>query len=136
MTTLPLDKSAAMALGIAATAMPFADSAEDESERWLRILRVHGESSRVLSEAGVSEAPREDVSHSGRVDEITVARIIDRAHQCAVRRGGDAVGTSDVLVAVADVYGDAFDRVLHAHGTSREALLELLGEQGQVVPGS
>jgi hypothetical protein len=126
MTTLPLDKSAAMALGIAATALPFADSAEDESERWLRILRMHGESSRVLSEAGVSEAPREEVGHTGHVDEATVERIIDRANACAVRRGGDAVVTSDVLVAVADVYGDAFDRVLHAHGTTREAVLELV----------
>ena len=30
-------------VALAGTAMPFAHSAEDEAERWLRALRLHGQ---------------------------------------------------------------------------------------------
>jgi hypothetical protein len=46
-----------MALGIASTAMPFARTATDEAERWLRVLRLHGEAGMALRALGVSEGP-------------------------------------------------------------------------------
>ena len=42
------------------------------------------------------------------------------------RRGADRIATADVLMAVMDVYGDDFDRVLRAHGTDRDEMLERL----------
>ena len=56
-TTATLAPDAAMALGIAATAMPFARTPEGEAERWLRVLRLHGESGIALQALGVSEGP-------------------------------------------------------------------------------
>ena len=50
-----LAPDAAMVLGIAATAIPFARTPEDEAERWLRILRLHGEVGAALQALGVSE---------------------------------------------------------------------------------
>ena len=44
-----------MVLGIASTAMPFARTADEEAERWLRVLRLHGEVGAALQALGVSE---------------------------------------------------------------------------------
>ena len=57
---LPFRTDAAMALGLAATAMPFAASRRAEALRWLRILRLHGEAARVLCALGVGETPLGD----------------------------------------------------------------------------
>ena len=40
---IPLSQDAALVVALAGTAMPFAHSAEDEAERWLRALRLHGQ---------------------------------------------------------------------------------------------
>jgi hypothetical protein len=37
------------------------------------------------------------------------------------------VGTTEVLLAVMEVYGEDFDRVLAAHGTDRDEVLARLG---------
>lgn len=122
-----------MVLGIAATAMPFAGSPTAEAERWLRILRAHGESGLILSSVGVSEAPLDEATapsappDQGGSD--AAARIPDEAVHQAVQRGSEAVSTSDVLAAVIHVYGETFDRVLEAHGTDRQEVLELLDLQ-------
>ena len=137
MSALPLDRSAAVALGLAGTALPFAGSAEAEAERWLRILRVHGEASLILSSVGVTEAPQGEREHEaeehaprlGGGEQDAVARVTDAACQRAAKRGADVIDTSDILIAVAEVYGDAFDRALRAHGTSRKEVLELLDVQ-------
>ena len=50
-----LAPDAAMVLGIASTAMPFARNREAEAERWLRLLRLHGEVGIALQALGVSE---------------------------------------------------------------------------------
>ena len=51
-----LAPDAAMVLGIAATAIPFARTPEEEVERWLRLLRLHGEVGAVLQALGDDRA--------------------------------------------------------------------------------
>jgi hypothetical protein len=146
-----LADDAAMVLGIASTAMPFARTPEAEAERWLRLLRVHGEVGVALRELGVSDGPladagertREDRGPSGPAeragkdhgpsgaagheDRDAVAAVAEDAVRIAAQRGAGGVGTTDVLIAVMRVYGEDFDRVLRAHGTDRDAVLERLG---------
>ena len=50
-----LAPDAAIVLGIASTAMPFARTPGDAAERWLRVLRLHGEVGAALQALGVSE---------------------------------------------------------------------------------
>jgi hypothetical protein len=134
---LPLDRSAAVAVGLAGTAMPFAGSPEAEAERWLRILRVHGDASVILSSVGVTEAPQAEPEHDsgppaegrGDTEQDVLARVTDVARRRAGERGADAVDTSDLLMAVTRVYGDAFDHALRAHGSSRQEVLAVLEAQ-------
>jgi hypothetical protein len=130
-----LAPDAAMALGIASTAMPFARTPEDEAERWLRVLRMHGEAGSALQALGVSEGPlrasggssdRESPTLAGADDRDPVARVSEHAVDIAGRRGAGGVGTKDLLMAVMRIYGEDFDRVLRAHGTDREEVLERL----------
>jgi hypothetical protein len=129
-----LAPDAAMALGIASTAMPFARTPEDQAERWLRVLRLHGDAGVALQALGVSEEPLRAVddralaeSNGSGAHPDAVDRVADGATQIAVDRGAGGVATSDLLVAVMDVYGADFDRVLQAHGTDRDEVLERLG---------
>ncbi len=128
---------AALVLGIAATAIPFARTPEDEAERWLRVLRLHGEVGVALQALGVSEASLR--SHAAepvdgeRFDEAVnpehrhvVALVSDRAIAIAAERQAPGVGTTDVLMAVMQVYGTVFERALHAHGTDADEVLERL----------
>jgi hypothetical protein len=143
-SSLAPDTNAAMVLGMASTAMPFAATSQAEAERWLRILRGHGEAGIALQALGVSEAPLEASSEStdeqrgGTVPEggDVVAAVTDGAVRVAGRRGARAVGTADVLVAVMDVYGADFDHVLRAHGTDRAEVLERLGAEMPDAPSS
>jgi len=137
------DTNSAIVLGVASTAMAFASSPEAEAERWLRILRLHGRAGAALQALGVSEAPLEAADgpaaptrpDPARADGLSVvSAVTDRAVQIAARRGAQAVDTSDVLVAVMDVYGDDFDRVLRMHGTDRGEVLERLGAETSGPP--
>ncbi len=138
-----LAPDAAMALGIASTAMPFARTPEDEAERWLRVLRTHGEAGIALQALGVSEGPLETsrgdapesqgsapavagVPDGAADDRDAVAQVTEHALDIASRRGADGVGTLDLLMAVMRIYGEEFDRVLRAHGTDRDEVLERL----------
>jgi ATP-dependent Clp protease ATP-binding subunit ClpA len=145
MSTPTLAPDAAMVLGIAATAIPFARTPEDEAERWLRLLRLHGEVGAVLQAIGVSEdsirehAERVDRTPSQAVDRDAenrdvIARVGERAAQVAHARGVDGVGTTDLLMAVLEVYGDVFERALRAHGTDVEEVLERLAVETPVAP--
>jgi hypothetical protein len=126
----------AMVLGIASTAMPFARTPEAQAERWLRVLRLHGEVGVALQALGVSEGPlrtsgegagRERAGGPARVDDRdVVAQVTEYAVRIAGRRGAAGVATADVLMAVMQVYGEDFDRVLQAHGTDRNEVLERL----------
>jgi hypothetical protein len=144
-STPTLAPDAAMVLGIAATAIPFARTPEDEAERWLRLLRLHGEVGAVLQAIGVSEdsirehAERVERTPSQAVDRDAenrdvIARVGERAAQIAQARGVDGVGTTDLLMAVLEVYGDVFERALRAHGTDVEEVLERLAVETPVAP--
>lgn len=125
------DLDAAMVLGMASTAIPFAHSREAQAERWLRILRLHGEAGAALQALGVSEAPLDghpvsDSPAGESSEEDPVATVSEGASACAAGRGAETVGTVDVLLSVMDVYGGDFDEVLRQHGTDRDEVLERL----------
>ncbi|MCA1677452.1 MAG: hypothetical protein LC777_00110, partial [Actinobacteria bacterium] len=54
---LPLSQDAALVVALAGTAMPFSHSAQDQAERWLRTLRLHGQVGAAMQGLGISEAP-------------------------------------------------------------------------------
>lgn len=127
-SSLPFCTDAAMAVGLASTALPFATSRRAEALRWLRILRLQGEAARVLCALGVGEAPLPDVDPdadellpaAGRTGRDPVTSISELAVRVARKRGAPSVGTGDILVAVMRFYGSDFDAVLTAHGTDRD----------------
>jgi hypothetical protein len=130
------DTDTAIVLGIASTALPFARSPEAEAERWLRILRMHGDAGTALQSLGVSEAPLEAGAlpvngAAARADAGECRDVVEMVSKSAARvatfRGAESVGAGDVLVGVMDVYGGDFDRVLRIHGTDRDEVLERLG---------
>ncbi len=135
---------AAMVLGIAATAMPFARTPQDEAERWLRILRLHGDVGATLQGLGVSEGSLKVVGEAGTAapeageraassdagQRDVVSQVNEHAAQRAAGRAAAEVTTTDVLMAVMQVYGVDFDAVLRAHGTDRREVLRRLGGEG------
>jgi len=142
MSTAPtLAPDAAMVLGIAATAIPFARTPQDEAERWLRLLRLHGEVGATLQALGVSEESMR--IHAERVDQQAsqpsrdvdnrdvIARVGERASLIAQARGVGGVLLRDLLMAVLEVYGNVFERALRAHGTDAEEVLERLNATSQ-----
>lgn len=132
--SLPYGTDAAMALGLASTAMPFAASRRSEALRWLRILRLHGEAARVLCALGVGETPLGEEGRSessepeaeAERDRDPVAAVSELAVRLARKRGANTVGTGDVLLAAMRFYGPEFDRVLSAHGTDRDEVISRL----------
>jgi hypothetical protein len=132
----------AIVLGIAATAMPFARTTEAEAERWLWVLRIHGDSGVALQALGVGEAsieaPHDGAEHRADPekdeDKGAIGLVTQQAVRVASERGSHTVDTTDVLLAVMDVYGADFDRVLRAHGTDRDEVLERLAVQKHAQP--
>jgi glutathione S-transferase len=131
---LGLSEDAAIVLALADTAVPFASSPEDEAERWVRVLRLHGWVGAALQSLGVGEAPLETSAQPASVrllrrrplGEDVVQMVIQHAREFASSRGAGAVCTVDVLFALFAVYGKTFDRALYVRGTSREELIERL----------
>jgi hypothetical protein len=130
---MKLSQDAAIVLGLAGTAMGFAHSREDEAERWLRVLRMHGRVGEALQGLGVPEAPlmtyarpAPSPSTPPEVESDPVDVICRRAVQMANARAADRVGTIDILFAILAHYGGAFERALYIRGTSRDELLERL----------
>jgi hypothetical protein len=138
-----LAPDAAIVLGIASTAMPFARTHEDEVERWLRLLRAHGQAGTALQALGFSEsvlpqleesrASEQAASGEAGGEQDAVKRVSEHAIRAANDRGARAITTADVFLAVMHVYGDEFDRALRAHGTDRD---EVLGRLGLTTPVS
>jgi hypothetical protein len=132
--SIGLSQDAAIVLALAETAIPFAVSVEDEAERWVRLLRLHGQVGLALQSLGVGEAPLSTIAqpHAVRVlrarplGEDPVADVTLAARRLAAKRGARAAATIDVLFAVIGVYGRTFDRALYIRGTSVDELLERL----------
>jgi len=130
---IPLSQDAALVVALAGTAVPFAHSAEDEAERWLRALRLHGEVGRVMQALGVGESaltdePGELAHTNSPFGEAVLERVTRSAGGYAIEREADTVGTQDVLRAVIEVYGELFEHVLYVRGTSSGELIEHLGD--------
>jgi hypothetical protein len=126
-----LSQDAAIALGLAGTALSFAHSREDEAECWLRVLRMHGRVGETLQALGVPEGPlmtqARPVPAEGTPPDLDPVDAVCRCSiQLARARMADRVGTVDVLFAVLAEYGQSFDRALYIRGTSRDELLERL----------
>jgi hypothetical protein len=123
-----------LVVALAGTAIPFAHSAEDEAERWLRAMRLHGQVGAILQALGVGEAPlmtgsEHDYPEGHATPNLgpdVLDDVTDRAGQFALAREAENIGTPDILFAVLDVYGKLFDRALYLRGTSRDELVERL----------
>lgn len=132
---ISLSQDAAIVLALADTAIPFSGCREDEAERWVRVLRMHGAVGGALQALGVGEAPLETVAdapetRTARVAHANpVAEVASAATRFALGRGAKLVGTVDVLFAVFEVYQSAFDRALYVRGTSREELIQRLAAE-------
>jgi hypothetical protein len=133
-------QDAAIALALAGTTMPLAYSREEEAERWLRILRLHGQVGATLRALGVPELPLETLAE-GSLPGVQperrrdpVATVAKRAEGFARHHGATTVDTVHVLFAVLEVYGPAFNRALYACGTTSDELLDRLSA-GERLPG-
>jgi hypothetical protein len=133
-----LSQDAAIVLALAETAIPFASTREDEAERWVRVLRMHGYVGGVLQSMGVGEAPLETLADAParrtprRLGENVVREVARAAARFALGRDAKLIGTVDVLFAVLAVYDKAFDRALYVRGATREELIERLAQQSAV----
>jgi hypothetical protein len=129
---IELSQDAAVVAALAGTAMSFSHSAEDQAERWLRALRLHGKVGNAMQALGVGESPlnpREDPLRSAAsppLSDDAVDQVMIRAHEHARERGGQLVCTDDLLFALLDVYDPLLDRALVARGASREELEQRL----------
>lgn len=118
-------------MALAGTALAFAESTDEEVERWLRPLRLYGEAGVVLQHLAIGEARLVTAERglqrasASRPDD-TVATVTSAAAEHATERGATMIGTIDVLVAVMHHYRDAFDRALESRGSDRWELVEAL----------
>ncbi|MDQ3933396.1 MAG: hypothetical protein M3340_02050 [Actinomycetota bacterium] len=134
--SIGLSQDAAIVLALADTAVPFACSPEDEAERWVRVMRMHGWVGATLQSLGVGEAPLETAAQPRSVrllrrrplGEDVVEMVTEAARGFAQGRKANAVCTVDLLFACFEVYGKTFDRALYIRGTTRDELLECLPE--------
>src|SRR3954452_12107881 len=130
-----ISQDAAIVLALADTAVPFAASLEDEAERWVRVMRMHGQVGAALQGLGVGEAPLETAAQppSARrgaraLGRNAVTAVGAAAGSLARERGANTVTTVDILFAVMELYGRSFDRALYVRGAAREELIERLVE--------
>jgi hypothetical protein len=140
---IPLSQDAAIVLALAETAIPFAATREDEAERWVRLLRLHGQVGGALQSLGVGEAPLETTARAPfpsrterRPGDDVVGAVAKAAARFAAGRCASLVGTVDVLFAVFEVYGKTFDRALYVRGATRDELIERLAVEPAPAPPS
>ena len=135
---IPLSEDAALVTALAGTAMAFSNCAEDEAERWLRALRLHGQVGCALQALGVGEAPLaaeaeegcEEPASTPPLGELALGRTVREAERRALERRAAAVGTADLLLALLDVYGKSIDHALELRGATRDEVIERLAAMG------
>jgi hypothetical protein len=121
--------AAKMAVGLGATALPFAGSHSEEAERWLRVLRMSGAVGEALQGLGVPEHPlvaSANPSDAQPREPDAVGTVIEAATHSARARDADAVTTGDLFQGVAATYGPAFDHALAIRGTTSAEVIERL----------
>jgi hypothetical protein len=141
-TAPQFSQDAAIVFALARTAMPFAGSFHEQAERWLRLLRAHGEVGATLQALGVGEAPLDPASDEHAVEACrgggphnsagVVELVCMRGFEFARSTGADTVGTVHILFAVLSVYGAAFDHELYRRGVSRDEIFERLSRESSV----
>lgn len=125
---LPPSEDAAIAVALAETALPFADSPSAEVEHWIRILRMHGEVGSALQALGAGERPLLELGKDDDGPEkVAVDDVYSEASRIAGEQGEELVSTADLLSALIELYGQLFDEVLRSHGVATNELLERLG---------
>jgi hypothetical protein len=140
----PLSDDAALVAALGATAMPFAGSAEEQAESWIRTLRLHGRVGSALQALGVGEAPlRAAYDIEGNPRPATppptgdvAERVVDRAHELASSEGADSTGTVHLLGALFEVYGDVMERAFELHGATRAEITQRLDETNERAEAS
>jgi hypothetical protein len=128
---IPLSQDAALVATLAGTAMPFSHSAEDEAERWLRVLRLHGRVGNALQALGVGEAALphrgpDTIGSTPPFGDQAIEWVVARAEEFAAERNADSVGTTDLLYALFETYDRLLDDALSTRGASRDELIERL----------
>jgi hypothetical protein len=127
----PKSASAAIFLTLAETLVPFASSRPDEAERWLRIMREHGNVGEALADLGMVSGQLSTPSvgsESRRPDPESVNAVASDAACFAAERNAPTIAGVDVLFAVMLQYGSLFDRALYsATSKQRHDLLAGLG---------
>ncbi|MGI8750584.1 MAG: hypothetical protein ACR2J6_08575 [Thermoleophilaceae bacterium] len=133
---------AALVAALAATAMPFAHTAEEQTESWLRTLRLHGIVGSALQDLGVKEEPllagsepRSQSVGTTAPEGDVVEHVVRGATEFAIAHDEECVGTADLLFAVFDVYGRTMDRALYLHGLARAQVFDCLAGAGCPLPG-
>lgn len=134
----PKTTSAAIFLALAEALVPFAASRADEAERWLRIMREHGNVGDALANLGMVSGQLSTPSlgsASRQPDPESVTAVASDAASFAAERNAPAIGGADVLFAVILQYGSLFDRALYAAtNKQRHELLAALGRQDERAP--
>ena len=139
-----LTEDAAAALGIAATAIPFAGSLDAQAEQWLRALSRSGDTGMALNVLGAHDAAPSSTPDSleacavagWSLDADVVVAVTRQASELASHHHRRAIQTDDLLGAVAKLYGRVFDRVLARHGVDRQELLNALRLDSSPPTGS
>ena len=129
----PKSDSAAIFLALAETLVPSAASRADEAERWLRIMREHGQVGEALADLGMVSGQLSTPSlgsASRQPDPESVPAVASAAASLAAERNAPAITGVDVLFAVILQYGPLFDRALYgATSKQRDDLLAVLRRQ-------
>lgn len=133
---IPLTSDAAVVLGLAFTAIPFARSTQAQVTRWLRVLRQYGESGITLMSLGIADeeldpspeqVPEQGQPAAPNGDRNAVATVAGLARRAAGERGASAVCSTDFLRAVMEFYGSDFEHVLLKYGLTSDDVAEALG---------